>query len=166
MIFSSQLVVLITGCSPGGLGFETARALAHHHPKLIVVAGRLLDSLNAATEQIREEVPSAAIRGLQLDLSTQREVRKAAKDFNAWHDTPQLDILINNAGVMDCPYELNEDKIESQFATNHIGHFLFTNLILEKIFKAGNEARIVNLSSAGHQQGGVRFDDYNFSVFI
>ena len=159
-------IVLITGCSPGGLGFETARALAHHAPKLIILAGRSLKSLNAAIEQISAEGTSAPTRTLKLDLSAQKEVRKAAEEFNSWADAPHVDILINNAGVMDCPFELNGDGIESQFATNHIGHFLFTNLILDKILKAGNDARIVNVSSAGHQQSGVRFDDYNFSVCV
>ena len=120
--------------------------------------------MNSTKEAIRAEVPSATVRVLQLDLSTQKEVRKAASEFNSWDDVPVLDILINNAGVMQNRYELNEDGIEAHFATNHIGHFLFTNLIMQKILKAGNGARIVNLSSGGYRNSEVRFDDYNFSV--
>ncbi|KAI3556634.1 hypothetical protein CABS03_00914 [Colletotrichum abscissum] len=81
---------------------------------------------------------------------------------------PVVDILINNAGVIALPdFQLSEDSIEMTFATNHVGHFLFTNLIQSKIIKAGETSskptRIINVSSYGHQSSPVRFSDINFS---
>jgi NAD(P)-dependent dehydrogenase (short-subunit alcohol dehydrogenase family) len=75
--------------------------------------------------------------------------------------TKNIDVLINNAGVMACPYSTTVDGFETQFATNHLGHFLFTVLILGKLTK--ETGRVVNVSSEGHQQCGVRFDDIGFS---
>jgi NAD(P)-dependent dehydrogenase (short-subunit alcohol dehydrogenase family) len=98
---------------------------------------------------------------LQLDLSSLRIVRDAAAAVNSWDDVPKIDILINNAALMGWSFELSEDGIEKQFATNHIGAFLFTNLILPKIVAA--KGRIVNVSSAGHRFSPVRFEDWNFN---
>ena len=69
---------------------------------------------------------------------------------------------MNNAGVMACPLGHTADGLELQFGTNHIGHFLFTNLIINKVLAAGEGARIINVSSNGHRLGGVRFEDPNF----
>ena len=84
-------------------------------------------------------------------------MRKAAAEIN--DSVEKIDYLINNAGIMACPYRKTEDGIESQFATNHIGHFLLTNLLIGKILKAGKGARIVNVSSAGHL-AGMKWDWY------
>lgn len=92
-------------------------------------------------------------------------VRNAATLINGLVDT--IDLLINNAGVMAVKeFEITEDGIEMQFGCNHIGHFLLTNIILDKILKAGKEggARFINVSSTGYELGGVRFDDWNFNV--
>ena len=74
-----------------------------------------------------------------------------------------IDILINNAAIMACPFAKTADGIESQFGTNHIGHFLLTNLIMERLI-AGRGTRIVNVSSSGHRMSDVELDDWNFEV--
>ncbi len=92
-------------------------------------------------------------------------MRKVAAEINS--KIEKLDILINNAGVMAIKdFKKSEDGMEMQFATNHIGHFLLTNLLMGKILKAGEEkgARIVNVSSGGYVCGAVRFEDWNFKV--
>ena len=75
-----------------------------------------------------------------------------------------IDVLINNAGIMAAPYATTVDGLEAQFATNHVGPFLFTNLIMQRVLAAGRGARVVNVSSSGHALEGIRWDDYGFSV--
>lgn len=107
-------------------------------------------------------------RALTLDLSSQRAVRQAAAEVLSWSDVPTIDVLVNSAGVMLIPERrLSEDGIGLHFATNHIGHFLFTNLILPKLADAAKgkpkgATRIVNLSSSTAMSGGVRWSDINF----
>jgi NAD(P)-dependent dehydrogenase (short-subunit alcohol dehydrogenase family) len=103
------------------------------------------------------------VQFLQVDLSSQASVRKAAAEIKDNDLVPAIDILINNAAIMACPYAKSEDGIESQFATNHIGHFLLTNLLMEKILAAGPGARVVNVSSSA-ARGVIRWDDWNFQV--
>lgn len=117
-----------------------------------------------ADDAIKKAVPGTATRQLILDLGSQAKARAAAEEVNSWTDVPTIDVVINNAGIMAQPYSLTEDGIESQFGANHIGHFLFTQLIMGKILASGSGARVVNLSSNGYKQGGVRFDDWNFEV--
>jgi NAD(P)-dependent dehydrogenase (short-subunit alcohol dehydrogenase family) len=107
-------------------------------------------------------MPDANVRPVELDLSSQKQIREAAKEVNGYPDP--IDVMINSAGIMACPYARTEDGIESQFGANHIGHFLFTNLIMEKILAAGKGARIVNVTSSGHAFSPIRWDDYNFGV--
>jgi NAD(P)-dependent dehydrogenase (short-subunit alcohol dehydrogenase family) len=159
-----QYIVLITGVTLGGLGQETARAIAIHAPKLIILAGRTVSKVQDAQDAIKKAAPDTPTRQLILDLASQKKVREAAKEVNSWTDVPTIDIVINNAGIMAQPFQLNEDGIESQFGANHIGHFLFTQLIIGKILASGDGARVVNLSSNGYQMGGVRWNDWNFEV--
>lgn len=98
-----------------------------------------------------------------LDLGSQKSVRKAASEINGI--ATKIDLLINNAAIMACPYEKTEDGIESQFATNHLGHFLLTALLKDKILAAGAGSRIVNVSSSAIR-GTIRYDDYNFQVSL
>lgn len=163
--YSTQIqgkTILITGVSPGGLGLYTAKVLAAHSPLLLILAARSQNSLEAARDEILAQTPECNIKFLELDLSCTRTVRSSASEVNSWTDVKGIDILINNAGIMSTPFALNEDGIESQFATNHIGPWLFTNLIMDKLVTA--KGRIVNVSSVGHVYGGVRFDDWNFEV--
>lgn len=104
-----------------------------------------------------------------VDLSSQASVRSAAKELLSWNDVPKLDIIVNNAGIMNVPSRtLTADNIESQFATNHIGHFLLTSLLMPKVLAAAatnpkGATRIVNVSSNSMFGGGVRFSDINFT---
>ncbi|EFW98727.1 short chain dehydrogenase reductase [Grosmannia clavigera kw1407] len=152
--------VLITGCSPNGLGSESARAIAAHDPQLLILAGRSRAKLEQTEAALKQQSPRASVRLLELDLASLASVRQAADVVNQYSE--HIDVLINNAGIMATPFSKTVDGLESQFGTNHIGHFLFTNLILPKILAAGEGARIVNVSSLGHLLGPVRYDDSNF----
>lgn len=160
--------MLVTGVTPGGLGCETARSIALQEPKLLIIAGRSISKLQDAEDTIKKSSPQAYVRQLVLDLGSFATVRKAAVEVNGWTDVPAIDVVINNAGIMACPFKLTPDGFESQFGTNHLGHFLFTQLIIGKVIAAGKGARIVNLTSDSYRGGGVRWDDYNFdaSVYI
>ncbi|KAH7379159.1 short-chain dehydrogenase [Phaeosphaeria sp. MPI-PUGE-AT-0046c] len=151
--------ILITGVTPGGLGLYTAKALAVHTPTLLILAARSQSTLGDAVAEINKISP-CAMKALLIDLSSMKSVRAAAEEVNAWTDIPKIDILINNAGVMSMPWGKTVDGIEQHFATNHVGHFLFTNLIMNKIIAA--RGRIISVSSGAHLYGPVRFDDYNF----
>ncbi|KAK3045612.1 hypothetical protein LTR09_012820 [Extremus antarcticus] len=155
-----NITVLITGVSPGGLGAETARVICRHQPGLVILAGRDLTKVGQTQEAIRGESPAVRTGLLELDLGVQADVRKAANELNGYKE--EIDCLINNAGIMAVPFRLNPDGIESQFGTNHIGPFLFTNLIMEKLLAAKDGARVVNVSSAGHRRERIRFHDFNF----
>lgn len=116
-------------------------------------------------EEIRKINPDLKLIFVELDLSKLSSVRNAAQTISLNVET--VDILINNAGIMATePFTKSADGYELQFASNYIGHFLFTNLLMERIFAGGKGARIVNLTSEGHKIGGVNFDDWNFSVCV
>ncbi|KAH7434607.1 hypothetical protein KP509_06G025800 [Ceratopteris richardii] len=130
------------------------------------MAVRNVSSGEDVKRRIVEEISNARLHVLALNLSSMESVRKFAKEFEAM--SLPLNILINNAGVMACPYELSADGIEMQFATNHIGHFLLTKLLLDKMkqtaLASGIEGRIVNVSSSVHSytyRGGIRLDAVN-----
>jgi NAD(P)-dependent dehydrogenase (short-subunit alcohol dehydrogenase family) len=154
-------VILITGGSPQGLGATAALAIAPYNPSLIILTGRNRSLLEETEKAIKAKTPTAKIRLLIFDLASLKSVREAAAEVNGYPEN--IDILINNAGIMATPYEKTVDGHESQFGVNHLGHFLFTKLIVEKIPHGG---RILNVSSDGYQMGGVRFDDPNFEVSI
>ncbi|KAH8812460.1 hypothetical protein F5884DRAFT_310283 [Xylogone sp. PMI_703] len=151
--------IVITGPSPGGIGSETAVTLAKGSPALLVLAGRSESKIAPVISQIAESSPDVKVKFVALDLSSQKSVRTAASEINAL--VTKIDILINNAAIMACPFEKSVDGLELQFATNHIGHFLLTKLLMDKILKAGSGARIVNVSSSA-LNGVIRYDDYNF----
>jgi NAD(P)-dependent dehydrogenase (short-subunit alcohol dehydrogenase family) len=97
-----------------------------------------------------------------LDLSNQGSIRRAAAEINGQFD--RIDVLINNAAIMACPYSTTKDGFEVQFGTNFLGPFLFTGLLLPKLRAAGPGARIVNVSSSAHRFEGIRFEDLDFEV--
>ena len=148
---------LVTGAS-GGLGAETARALASRGAAVTLTA-RNLEKGEAVAESIRQSTGNPNIDVGELELLSPDSVRAFAKAWLADHD--ELNILVNNAGVMACPLERNALGWEMQFATNHLGHFLLTCLLVPAL-KAGAPARIVNLSSGGHRLGNVNFEDPNY----
>jgi NAD(P)-dependent dehydrogenase (short-subunit alcohol dehydrogenase family) len=149
---------VVTGAS-GGLGLETARALAAHGAS-VVLAARDAVKTGAARATILEQVPGAQVDTVHLDLSSLASVRAAAAEVA--ERFPRIDLLIDNAGVMACPLDRTADGFEMQFGTNHLGHFLFTTLLEEPLVAAA-PSRVVVLSSAGHRQGGIRWDDPNYA---
>lgn len=152
----SGCTVFVTGAY-SGLGRETSRALAARGAHLIL-SGRDATKLAAAADAIGEET-GAQVDTLACDLASLGSIRAAAQDANTRFD--KIDMLINNAGVMACPLERTEDGFEMQFGTNHLGHFLLTNLLMPLIEK-GARPRIVNLSSRGHHIDEVHFEDLNY----
>ena len=148
--------VLVTGVS-AGIGVETARALAAHGAQ-VVGAARDLSKAQAATEQVRAQAASGGSLDLvQLDLASLESVRRCADGLLAAKKS--FDLIIANAGVMACPKGKTADGFETQFGTNHLGHFVLVNRIAS-LLKAGS--RLVNLSSAGHRYADVDLEDPNF----
>lgn len=150
-------LALVTGAS-GGLGEETARALAARGAS-VVMAARDMPKGEAAAETIRASTGNSDVAVTELELDSLESVRACAKRFLVEHD--RLNLLINNAGVMACPFARTHDGFEMQFGTNHLGHFVLTNLLAPALL-AGAPARVVNLSSGGHRISDVLFDDPNF----
>ena len=140
-----------------GLGQETARAMAARGAH-VILSGRDATKLDAAADAI-EELTGARVDTLVCDLASLDSIRAAAKEANERFD--KIDLLINNAGVMACPLGHTADGFEMQFGTNHLGHFLLTNLLMPLVAK-GASPRIVNLSSRGHHISPVDLDDPNF----
>lgn len=156
-------VVLTTGVSPNSLGGYYMQSIAKASPACLILAGRTAAKIEQCAKDIALENPNVKIRTLQVNLGSYKSVRDAATQVNNWDDIPTIDVLVNNAGIMAVEYQLSEDGVESQFATNHLGPFLFTNLIMNKIVQS-HSPRIVMVSSDGHRLGPIRFDDYNFDV--
>ncbi|KAJ4751833.1 NAD(P)-binding Rossmann-fold superfamily protein [Rhynchospora pubera] len=158
-IDASNLTAIVTGAT-NGIGKETARVLALRGAKVIIPA-RSLESGMKVKESLLEQYPDSKLQVLEMDVSSLDSVRNFAKSFNS--SNKHLNILINNAGIMACPFQLSKDGIELQFATNHLGHFLLTNLLLEKMKltakQTGIKGRIVNVSSSAHRRSdGSRLD--------
>ena len=149
--------ILVTGVS-AGLGVETARSLAAHGAK-VVGAARDLTKANAATEQVRKEAAAngGGLELVELDLASLKSVRACADRLLAKGEA--FDVVIANAGVMATPFGQTSDGFETQFGTNHLGHFVLVNRIAP-LLRAGG--RVINLSSSGHRFSNVDLDDPNF----
>jgi NAD(P)-dependent dehydrogenase (short-subunit alcohol dehydrogenase family) len=146
---------VITGANTG-LGYETAAALAAKGAQ-VVLAVRNLDKGKEAADRITAATPGAQVQLQELDLTSLESVRAAAEQLNANYDA--IDLLINNAGVMITPKSTTKDGFELQFGTNHLGHFAFTGLLLDRVL-ATPGSRVVTVSSTAHRfVGGIRFDD-------
>jgi len=148
--------VLVTGAS-AGLGVETARTLAAHGAT-VVGAARDLDKAHRATEPVRNGAAhGGSLELVELDLASLKSVRACA-DALVKEGKP-FDVVICNAGVMACPKGTTSDGFETQFGTNHLGHFVLVNRIVSLMHSG---SRLVNLSSAGHRFSDVDLDDPNF----
>lgn len=154
--------ILVTGVTPGSLGAGFAAVVAKYGPRLIILATRDVSKAKETAGTITAVALDTQIRILELDLASQDQIRKAAAEVNSYEEP--IDLLVNSAGVMAPPYMLTEDGLESQFGINHIGHFLFTNLIIPKLLASGKGARVLSVASDGFRLGPVRFDDWNFDV--
>ncbi|KAJ8383381.1 hypothetical protein AAFF_G00220810 [Aldrovandia affinis] len=149
--------VLITGANTG-IGKETARDMALRGAR-VVMACRDLRRAEMAAVEIRHATGNQNVVVRHLDLASLYSVRQFVRAYTA--SEGRLDILINNAGVMMCPKGQTEDGYETQLAVNHLGHFLLTNLLLEKL-KSCTPSRVVNVSSMVHRGGKIHFDDLSF----
>jgi NAD(P)-dependent dehydrogenase (short-subunit alcohol dehydrogenase family) len=149
--------ILVTGVS-AGLGVETARSLVAHGAK-VVGAARDLNKATAATEQVRKDAAAngGSFELVELDLANLKSVRACADALLAIGQP--FDVIIANAGVMATPFARTTDGFETQFGTNHLGHFVLVNRIASLI---RDEGRLINLSSAGHRYANVDLDDPNF----
>lgn len=156
-------VILTTGVSPSTLGSTFVESIAKASPAILILAGRNTSKLEKTTSAITALHPHVDIRLLELDLGSLAAVRKSAATVNSWNEVPHIDVLVNNAGIMATDYRLSPEGFESQLATNHLGHFLFTNLIMDKLL-AAKSPRVVAVSSDGHRLHPIRWGDYNFRV--
>ncbi|XP_024941452.1 retinol dehydrogenase 11 isoform X2 [Cephus cinctus] len=160
--------VIITGGNTG-IGKETAKDLYRRGAR-VILACRDLQKGNEAAEEVKNKLPSkpqreqfqgepGEVQVCRLDLTSLASVRECAQNLHTTETA--VHILINNAGIMMCPFAKTEDGFESQLQTNHLGHFLFTLLLLPKIRTSGPGCRIVNVSSLAHIHGDIHFDDLN-----
>jgi NAD(P)-dependent dehydrogenase (short-subunit alcohol dehydrogenase family) len=148
-------VAVITGANTG-LGYETALALAEHGAH-VVLAVRNLDKGKDATARITAKSPHAEVALQELDLTSLESTRAAAEQLRSDYD--RIDLLINNAGVMYTPKSTTKDGFELQFGTNHLGHFAFTGLLLDRLSPVAG-SRVVTVSSIGHRiRADIHFDD-------
>ena len=148
----SGRTAVVTGAT-AGLGLQTARVLAGRGAQ-VVLACRNVDKAGRAADQITAASAGATPSVVRLDLASQSSVRGAAEEIR--DRFPPVDLLINNAGVMDVPYQRTEDGFELTLATNHLGPFALTGLLLDRL-AAG--ARIVTVSSIAHLRGVIAFGD-------
>ena len=149
--------ILVTGVS-AGLGVETARSLVAHGAQ-VVGAARDLSKAEAATAEVRKDAAAhgGSFQLVELDLANLKSVRACADELV--NKGERFDVVIANAGVMATPFGRTVDGFETQFGTNHLGHFVFVNRIAVLM---GPGSRLINLSSSGHRFSNVDLDDPNF----
>ncbi len=148
-------IAIVTGAS-SGIGLSTAAALAGKGAR-VILAVRDLERGRRACAHITSEFPDAALTLQKLDLTSLRSVREAADEIKA--SEPRIDLLINNAGVMFTPQGLTADGFETQFGTNHLGHFAMTGLLMDHLLLTDG-SRVVTISSPSHKTRSViDFDD-------
>ena len=175
--------VLVTGVNLNGIGFSTSQAIvsteaaatiyinnsqASKSPQCLIVTGRNPTKLSQCIDALKAEHPNVDYHSLQVDLSSQKSVRAAAGEMLSWTDVPKIDVIINSAGVMGIQQRtLSVDGIELHFATNHIGHFLLSCLLMPKLLKAAETnmkgaTRIINVTSLSPTVSTMRWSDINF----
>ncbi len=145
---------IVSGAT-NGIGKQTALGLASQGARVVVVA-RSPAKGDATVSQISEATSGRKVELLLCDFASQRSIRAAAEEVLARF--PAIHVLVNNAGVMNLRREVTEDGLETTFAVNHLGYFLFTTLLLDRII-ASAPARIVSVASDAHKFGAVDFDD-------
>ncbi|MEM7033962.1 MAG: oxidoreductase [Chloroflexota bacterium] len=150
-------IIIVTGAN-SGIGLESAREFARKGAE-VILACRSMDKAQTALADIQQTVPGAKAEIMMLDLSSLKSVRQFVETFKGKYR--QLDVLLNNAGIMWVPYGKTEDGFERQFGTNHLGHFALTGLLLDMLLSTSN-ARVVNVSSMGHRSGVMDFDNLMF----
>ncbi|XP_023142836.2 retinol dehydrogenase 13 isoform X1 [Amphiprion ocellaris] len=149
--------VVITGANTG-IGKETARELAKRGGR-VIMGCRDMEKCEAAAKEIRGKTLNPHVYACHLDLASTKSVREFAERIK--REEKRVDVLINNAGVMRCPAWKTEDGFDMQFGVNHLGHFLLTNLLLDKL-KESAPSRVINLASLAHIVGKIDFEDLNW----
>lgn len=149
--------VVITGANTG-IGKETARELARRGGR-IIMGCRDMTKCEEAAREIRGSTLNPQVYARHIDLASVKSIRSFAEKII--QDEERVDILINNAAVMRCPSGKTEDGFDMQFGVNYLGHFLLTNLLLDKLRDSG-PSRVINLSSLAHVIGEIDFEDLNW----
>ena len=147
--------VIVTGAN-SGLGFEASKKFAEKGAD-VVMACRSMDKAREAKESIEEKVETASLEVMKIDLASLESVKDFAEAYIA--NNEELHVLCNNAGVMAIPHEETEDGFEMQLGVNHLGHFALTARLFDLLDETDGETRIVNQSSALHENGEINFDD-------
>ncbi|KAI1807074.1 NAD(P)-binding protein [Daldinia bambusicola] len=156
-------VVLITGCSPGGLGPETAKAIHLTGADVYVTARDVAKGKQIAEEILADEKPGK-VEVIVMDLASLKSVRKGAEEFLRKSGN-KLNILINNAAIMGSPKGKTEDGFELHFGTNHLGHFYLFHLLKDALLASATpsfNSRVVSVSSAAHRNKKIDWDDLNY----
>ena len=153
----NRKVIIVTGGN-SGLGYEAVLAFANKGAE-VILACRSVEKGNAAMAEIEKVNPSGKIIVKALDLMDLSSVISFSADIKLKYD--QLDVLLNNAGIMMTPYKTTKDGFESQMGTNHLGHFTLTGLLIDLI-KRTPKSRVVNVSSNAHKWGVMDFDNLLF----
>jgi len=153
----SGKIVLVTGAS-SGIGLEASATLARRGARVIMVA-RDRARGEAALAEVHKRSGSTGAELLLCDFGSQKDIRALADEVRA--RATKIDVLVNNAGSVSPKRQLTADGFEQTFAVNHLGYFLLTSLVLDLVVAAA-PSRIVNVSSVGHRQGTLDFDDLHF----
>ncbi|XP_043485265.1 retinol dehydrogenase 13-like [Leptopilina heterotoma] len=149
-------VVIVTGAN-SGIGMETTKALAKREAK-VIMACRDMKKCETVRQEIALETLNKYIYCRHCDLASQESIRKFVKRFKK--EFKDLHVLINNAAVMNCPKAKTKDGIEMQLGVNYIGHFLLTNLLIDRLIESA-PSRIINVTSAAYSRGKIKIDDFN-----
>jgi NAD(P)-dependent dehydrogenase (short-subunit alcohol dehydrogenase family) len=159
---TERRVVLVTG-STDGIGRATARALAAAGAK-VILHGRSKPKVDAAIAKLTEELPGAELEGVSFDLASPTGVRKGAEQILA--RVPELHVLINNAGIFADERAVTPDGAELTFAVNHLGPFLLTELLAERLEASATQApsRVINVSSIAHTRGRIHLEDLSLAA--
>jgi len=154
----SGKVIIVTGGNIG-LGYESVKAFYEKGAE-VILACRSVDKGEKAKAEIEKAGAKGKIVVMELDLADLASVKAFSKAFKAKYS--QLDVLLNNAGIMTTPYFLTKDGFEGQMGTNHLGHFALTGELMDLIARTPS-SRVVNVSSSGHKAGKMNFDDLLFA---
>jgi NAD(P)-dependent dehydrogenase (short-subunit alcohol dehydrogenase family) len=153
----SGKIIVVTGGN-SGLGFEAVKAFASKNA-LVIMACRSVEKGENAKKQILAQNPNSSITVMPLDLTDLSSIHNFVAEFKKQHN--QLNVLLNNAGIMMVPYGLTKDGFELQMGTNHLGHFALTGLLLD-VLKSTPTSRVVNVSSMAHKSGIMDFENLLF----
>lgn len=154
-------VVLITGAT-SGIGIETLRAIHATGAKVFITARSQEKADNTIKDILSTSEGKGEIHTIMMDLESLKSVKKGADEFLS--KSQQLNVLINNAGIMACPEAKTEDGYERQFATNHLSHFLLFSIVKDVLLKSsspGFNSRVIDLASSAHRNGSTKLDNYN-----